>query len=203
MLQFVLQLCCSCVAVQVHATQQDTFHWHESFWQLCPTKVATVVLGSHHPHLAKKHGIHELNDPNSRPLKPWPKLRRRNVTSTVWHLDQTERRRPTVFKKFCVNINWIYGVLVPKRPSCGSEIMLWDEDEIVSSWRSLEYTSISLVPRSTPAIDPCNKIILARIQEPYLVPSPFIFDLSSCQYNTQSPIWNVLVDILTDQLSHA
>ena len=73
MLQFVLQLCCSCVAVQVHATQQDTFHWHESFWQLCPTKVATVVLGSHHPHLAKKHGIHELNDPNSRPLKPWPK----------------------------------------------------------------------------------------------------------------------------------
>ena len=75
--------CCSCVAVQVHATQQDTFHWHESFWQLCPTKVATVVLGSHHPHLAKKHGIHELNDPNSRPLKPWPKLRRRNVTSTV------------------------------------------------------------------------------------------------------------------------
>ena len=53
-LQFVLQLCCSCVAVQVHATQQDTFHWHESFWQLCPTKVPTVVLGSHHPHLAKK-----------------------------------------------------------------------------------------------------------------------------------------------------
>ena len=49
----VLQLCCSCVAVQVHATQQDTIHWHESFWERCPTMVATAVLGSHHSHLAK------------------------------------------------------------------------------------------------------------------------------------------------------
>ena len=52
--------------------------------QLCPTKVATVVLGSHHPHLPKKKNMeYELNDSNSRPLKPWPKLRRRDVTSTV------------------------------------------------------------------------------------------------------------------------
>ena len=83
MLQFVLQLCCSCVAVQVHATQQDTFHWHESFWQLCPTKVATLVLGSHHPHLAKTMEYMSSTTPIQRPLKPWPKLRRRNVTSTV------------------------------------------------------------------------------------------------------------------------
>ena len=93
MLQFVLQLCCSCVAVQVHATQQDTFHWHESFWQLCPTKVATLVLGSHHPHLAKTMEYMSSTTPISRPLKPWPKLRRRNVTSTVVHLETGRANR--------------------------------------------------------------------------------------------------------------
>ena len=75
----MLQLCCS-------SSPRNTARHHSLARKLLG---AVPCYGCHsssrQPPLTfgKKYGIHELHGPNSRPLKPWPKLRRRNVTSTV------------------------------------------------------------------------------------------------------------------------
>ena len=97
--------CCSYVAVvlQFKSTQHSKtpFTGAKAFGSGALLRLPQLTFG-------KKYGIHELHGPNSRPLKPWPKLRRRNVTSTVLvfdHCPQTQtltRQSQVVFSTFSI-----------------------------------------------------------------------------------------------------